>query len=814
MGTATTSYSADVTTVKDETGVMRKSQIDGLGRLHQVTENPSGLTPYVTTYTYDVLDNVTSVQQSGQPRSFVYDSLGRLVQATNPESGVICYGLIVSGACSAKYDKNGNLLNKTDPRGVVTAFSYDSRNRLTGKSYTLPSGVAATPSVAYCYGQPSPPSGCPSGISNAMGRLTQVSSTASTTAINGYTVHGQVMSSTQTTGGASYSFGYTYDLAGALSSITYPSGRTVSYTFDGAGRPSSVTGELSGTTTNYTSSSTPVSYAPHGAVQTMQLKNGLTESWTYNAKLQPTQMTVGSLLTLNYGYSAPNRGNNGNVYSQTMQRGSNTWSQTYAYDLINRLETAQETGAGSWTESYEYDAFGNRWLCTANSCANSVGSSATDPGRAGLPGATLEMPVASSWYNGNNQIIGWQYDPSGNITQVGGMTRSFTYDGENRQATGSVAGATVTYAYDGDGRRLGKTVMWPAGMQSADNLPSQQTTVYVYDASGQLAAEYGPTTEIGTTYLTVDSLGSTRLETNGSGQVIGNYDYLPFGQDIAAGTAGRDSTFAAAVYPGPPSGPGMFFTSKERDAETGLDYFGARYFSSSQGRFTSPDWSATPQPVPYADLTDPQTLNLYSYVRNNPLRRADPDGHCPECVEFLESPAVQQAAERALSVTTGIVVGAYVGTRESVQRVAADFLTYAVSHGGKSAAQQDLDDVSGRTVAEQTGQLPGRSKALNDAKRDAGVSTSQQPETQQNVPLTDQSGKQVVVNGKPQTSREYTHTTGSGDKVVIQDHSQGHSFPDGGTVGPHINVRPQGDTRNGTVPGTDPHYPYNKPGEN
>jgi RHS repeat-associated protein len=68
-------------------------------------------------------------------------------------------------------------------------------------------------------------------------------------------------------------------------------------------------------------------------------------------------------------------------------------------------------------------------------------------------------------------------------------------------------------------------------------------------------------------------------------------------------------------------------TGKERDAETGLDYFGARYFSAAQGRWTSPDWSAVPQPVPYADLKDPQTLNLYSYVRNNPLSKADVDGH-------------------------------------------------------------------------------------------------------------------------------------------------------------------------------------------
>ena len=69
------------------------------------------------------------------------------------------------------------------------------------------------------------------------------------------------------------------------------------------------------------------------------------------------------------------------------------------------------------------------------------------------------------------------------------------------------------------------------------------------------------------------------------------------------------------------------FTGKERDAETGLDYFGARYFSAAQGRFIGADWSAQPVPVPYADFTNPQTLNLYAYVKNNPLSTADLDGH-------------------------------------------------------------------------------------------------------------------------------------------------------------------------------------------
>lgn len=68
-------------------------------------------------------------------------------------------------------------------------------------------------------------------------------------------------------------------------------------------------------------------------------------------------------------------------------------------------------------------------------------------------------------------------------------------------------------------------------------------------------------------------------------------------------------------------------SGKERDAESGLDYFGARYYGSSMGRWMSSDWAGTPEAVPYSSLENPQSLNLYAYVNNNPLNRTDPDGH-------------------------------------------------------------------------------------------------------------------------------------------------------------------------------------------
>jgi RHS repeat-associated protein len=98
--------------------------------------------------------------------------------------------------------------------------------------------------------------------------------------------------------------------------------------------------------------------------------------------------------------------------------------------------------------------------------------------------------------------------------------------------------------------------------------------------------------------------------------VIGRHDYLPFGEEIAANTAGRNAQFGPAV-----DTVTQKFTGNERDAESGLDYFGARYYGSVLGRFTSVDPDNAG-----ADPSNPQSWNAYAYVLNSPLSNADPDG--------------------------------------------------------------------------------------------------------------------------------------------------------------------------------------------
>ncbi|MGH9557662.1 MAG: RHS repeat-associated core domain-containing protein, partial [Bryobacteraceae bacterium] len=172
----------------------------------------------------------------------------------------------------------------------------------------------------------------------------------------------------------------------------------------------------------------------------------------------------------------------------------------------------------------------------------------------------------------------------------------------------AVNGQGSTYSYDGDGRRVQKVS--PAG-----------TWTYVYDPLGNLAAEYGPSTAAGTQYISADHLGSTRLVTDQNGNAVKCYDYLPFGEELGSGTGGRGSCFGSSAYPSSPDVIDNKFTGKPRDSESGLDYFGARYFSAGQGRFTGAD-----EPLADQHSGDPQSWNLYAYVRNNPLKFTDSTG--------------------------------------------------------------------------------------------------------------------------------------------------------------------------------------------
>ena len=597
---ATTGYGYDATvaltqqTITDPAGAERVFQSDILGRLLAVIEDPGGEN-LTTVYAHDLQDNLIGVVQGATSRSFAYSSLDRLLSAANPESGTTAYS----------YDENGNLLSGT-AGGVTRTSTYDDQNRVLTQSYNDP-----TPAVTLTYDTAQTgdrPAGC-LGDTGPKGRLAKVSSGTFTT----FYFHNQLGHTVCTRQTVQtydpFDFLYSPTPQGEWATIKYPSGRTLATALDDAGRPVSVTGASA-----YASG---LQYAAHGAVGQMTLGNGTVETVEYNAFLQLTSLKLGSSAgasdrwRLQNGF--PAGGNNGNVRSQTVTvlNGAPLGTQ-YAYDGLNRLKLATEEptsplspvcpDAGShWCQQYGYDARGNR--------------SVEAESNLGLPIGRPDI------FGADNRIAdpGYAYDARGNLTLLPTGER-FLYDGENRQVvycTGFVSevdcgNPAVTlgktfYYYDGEGRRVGK-------------VSGAVTQVFVYDARGQLAAEYGGSVEVsGTHYVTADHLGTTRVITDASNAVLQCRDYLPFGDELLA--SAQNGRSGIACYSGE-TGLRQKFTGKERDAESRLDFFGARYYSWAQGRFTSPD-------APLLDqiAENPQSWNLYAYARNNPLAVVDSDGN-------------------------------------------------------------------------------------------------------------------------------------------------------------------------------------------
>jgi RHS repeat-associated protein len=407
------------------------------------------------------------------------------------------------------------------------------------------------------------------------------------------------------TGGPLYAFAYSYNPAGGMTSMQYPTtgmtaGVVVNYAYDGAGRPLSVQ-EANRGTTMY---ATGIQYAPQGAPTNMTFGNQLVESRQYNSLLQTTQIQAGSNLTLNYTYSPTQ--NNGNLQAQQIQAGSLNVTQNYGYDTVNRLLTASE--GSNWQQSYVYDAFGNRAVLAGV-------PPVYIPGNTQTPQVSTSSAAAVQALFPSNRYTGCQYDNGntngpGNATSCAGLAAgTLAFDSDNHLTS---AGGT-TYAYDGNGNRVLKTT-------------SAGSTWYLYGADGTVAAEYATAaTASATQYLTVDALGSTRLVTGASG--CSRHDFLPFGEEIdpSIGSRGQQDP---CYSNGATDGVTQKFTGQERDDETGMDNFLARHFGSAQGRFMSPD----PAGLAAADPANPQSWNQYSYVLNNSLMFVDPSGLGPTCV--------------------------------------------------------------------------------------------------------------------------------------------------------------------------------------
>jgi RHS repeat-associated protein len=282
----------------------------------------------------------------------------------------------------------------------------------------------------------------------------------------------------------------------------------------------------------------------------------------------------------------------------------------------------------SWRQTYTFDRYGNRNFDEA--------TTTTLPKNCGTPQNPTVCPEDVARLNpeinpANNRLSspGWQYDVAGNTIRDA-ENRRFAYDGENKQvkvetvdAHGNPIATIGQYFYDGDGRRVKKIV------------PSTgETTVFVYDASNKLVAEYSTIVEPQSTakvsYLTTDHLGSPRITTDQNGAVISRRDFAPYGEELGVdiplpvGANGQPVRTTAQGYVGADS-IRQKFTSYDRDNETGLDFAQARMYNFRHGRFTTVDDFTKD-----SNLKDPESWNKYIYVRNKPLNLIDPTGEKAE----------------------------------------------------------------------------------------------------------------------------------------------------------------------------------------
>ncbi len=534
-------------------------------------QGPPLTNPNSTYYSYDAQGHLLQIIQGQQTRTFQYDSLGRVTQSVIPETGYL--------AATIQYTDFGSLSQLTDPRvlpgtsiPLTTTFSYDTLNRI--KTVTYNDG---TPTVNYTYNPPG-------SSNNTGGRVSNVTNGVSSETYQ-YDVMGRPRVSSKVIGGQTYEIDYQYNPDGTLASITYPSGRVITYDEDALGRIADIK-------SNSSSLLTIGSYSPANKVLSETYGNGITGNYNFNNQLQLSAIkyssSAGDLLNLayNYGGAEDNGQILGIIDNVTSARGT-----SYIYDALGRLQTAGTNdlvSANTWQLQFTYDQYGNRLDETP------TGGTASMPSNHVLVDATT------------NHIKSATYDAAGHMTSDGLF--NYVFNAAGQMTAVNPLGSTTplaTFSYDAKGLRVikngttyiysGRKVIaeYPTGTSAAS-----PTVEQIYRGDLRLATIAGGAI----TYHYADHQ-SVRVDADSSGTITRTYAHYPFGE----------------TWYETGNGDKWKFTSYENDVESGLNYAGARFHSPRLGRFMAIDSHA-------GHLANPQSFNRYAYVNSDPINFIDPTG--------------------------------------------------------------------------------------------------------------------------------------------------------------------------------------------
>ncbi|HZM76517.1 MAG TPA: RHS repeat-associated core domain-containing protein [Candidatus Limnocylindrales bacterium] len=502
---------------------------------------------------------------------YSHDLLGRLTRWTDA----------AGNSSTVSYNSLGWKTSMTDMDAGTWSYAYDSGGLITGQTdaknqatTTAYDTLGRRSSLTYPDGSQARWFYDEPGHGASVGRLTRATYPGGSED-HSWDSRGLETSTVQCVDSVCMTTTMAYDSLGRLATLTYPDGEAVAHTYNPAGQLSTVAGYVSSMT-----------WSPAGQLTGLSYTNGTSTSFSYDANREwLTAATVigpggAARYAATYGYNQVG-------LVTTMTQGTPTAATTtYTYDDLNRLLTV----SGAQSQTFTYNAIGD---ITSNSAIGPYTYS--DP--AHKHAVTAAGPAT------------YAYDGNGNM--LTGDGRTLTWDGSNRLASITRAGVTTTFAYDAGERRLKKASGASTTRYLSKHLEEINGALVKYYFAGPiLVARSSGGVKV---WYHADRLGSTRLMTDASGAEVRDYDYKPFGDlQSTSGPAANERDFTGHI----------------RDTESGLLYMTARYHDPKLGRFISPD-TVIPK------LDNPQDINRYSYVRNNPINNTDPTGHiitppCPD----------------------------------------------------------------------------------------------------------------------------------------------------------------------------------------
>jgi len=562
--------------------------------------DPNGDYDQYDTRITDGMDQLTSVVDAlNGSQSYQYDAAGDLIRTTDAAGNSVQTGYDLRGRKTAmddpdmghweyQYNAFGELVWQRDAKGQVVTMAYDRLGRMVSRSE--PEGATTWNYDTAAHG---------------VGRLASVSYAADgyrrTLA---YDPLGRLASESSAIDGMNLTMAYGYDGFSRPQTVTYPSGFIVRNVYDGNGFLTEVRDAANDTSYWHADEDDA-----EGRITMETLGNGLQTIRTYDAttdSLATISTGVGSNATVqNLSYTFDGLGN-----LKTRTDARQGLSETFAYDALNRLQTAAITGMGS--RSYAYDALGN--ITGKSDYADHYSYNTNGAG----PHAVTEVK------DGATVLTSYSYDANGNMT--GGDGRHIDWTSFNKAAQITKGTASISFAYDADHNRVkqvhGATTTYYLHPSIHEGVNYEEETTgtltgyrhYIH-AGGRAVAIYTQRSDgtQQTRYLHTDHLGSIDAITEETGAVVERMSFAAFGSRRNA-----DWSDPVSVLAGFETHHG--FTGQEQLDDVGLIHMNGRLYDPQLGRFLSPD----PQ-IQYPDQT--QSFNRYTYVNNNPVSLTDPSGY-------------------------------------------------------------------------------------------------------------------------------------------------------------------------------------------